>query len=128
MKDARHPVAPSAGSSGHERWSAEAGPRDVATLIIPPDAQRDRRFEIACRFVVARKAGAGDPAWHSLRSDVDGALEWSRQVPTENPGSTDSLDYRFRRTVPSGQPLRITAKTAVRGAERHELLIEAEED
>ncbi|WKB53442.1 hypothetical protein [Eleftheria terrae] len=119
---------PAPAQLAREHWSVDAGSRDVATLVIPADAQRDRRFEIACRFVVARRGGPEDDAWHSLRIDVDGALEWSRQLATENPGSTDSLDYRFRRTVPSGQPLRITAKTAVRHAERRELIIEAEED
>jgi hypothetical protein len=46
---------------------------------------------------------------------VDGAHEWSRQVPTDA-GGRDSLDVRFRRTVPVGQPLRLTAIAEVDGA------------
>jgi hypothetical protein len=109
-----------------EHWRSEAGERDVAVLTIPPDAGRDRRFEVFCRFVVARRADA-DEAFHGLRVDVNGALEWQRRVPTENPGATDSLDYRFRREVPAGQALRIVAKTEVRNARRVDLGIEAEE-
>ncbi|AKJ29353.1 hypothetical protein [Caldimonas brevitalea] len=109
-----------------ERWVAEAGTADVATLDIPADAHHDRIFEISCRYVVAHRGGAD--AWHSLRIDVDGRQEWSRRLATENPGSTDSLDYRFRRLVPAGQPLRVTAKTGAHGVSRLELLIEADEE
>lgn len=108
-----------------ERWETRAPGGDVAVLEIPADAQRDRRFEIACRFVVSRR-GEGE-ATHSMRVEVDGSLEWSRQVATENPGQTDSLDYRFRRDIPVGQPLRVVVKTDVRGAQRLDLAIEAEE-
>ncbi|HET9645851.1 MAG TPA: hypothetical protein VFP68_21415 [Burkholderiaceae bacterium] len=109
-----------------ERWSVEAGTADVATLVIPADAQRDRRFEISCRFVVAQRAG--DNAFHGMRIDVDGALEWSRRLPTQNPGHTDSIDYRFRRDVPAGQPVRVRVKTEVRGAARISVTIEADEE
>jgi hypothetical protein len=120
-------MAPNHNNPAPERWRADAGERDVAVLTIPPDAKRDRRFEVFCRFVVARRADTGDEAFHGLRVDVNGALEWQRRVPTENPGATDSLDYRFRREVPAGQALRIVAKTEVRHARRVDLGIEAEE-
>jgi hypothetical protein len=108
-----------------ERWQIDAGERDVAVLTIPPDAHRDRRFDVFCRFVVATR-GDGR-ATHGMRVEVNGAQEWSRRLPTQNPGHTDSMDYRFRREVPSGQALRIVVKTEARGARRVGLSIEAEE-
>ena len=107
-----------------ERWRTDAGPADVATLHIPPDAQRARRFEIDCRLVVAHKA---EGARHAMRVEVDGALEWARESATQNPGHTDSTDYHFRRDVPPGRPLRIVVKTTARQAQRLALTIEAEE-
>jgi len=107
-----------------ERWHVDAGDADVATLVIPADSHRTRRFEIDCRFVIAQVAPG---ARHGMRVDVDGQLEWTRQAPTENPGHTDSMDYHFRREVGPGQPLRIVVKTQVRQARRVRLLIEAEE-
>jgi hypothetical protein len=92
--------------------------------VIPADASRSRRFEIDCRLVVARLA---DGATHGMRVDVDGALEWTREAPTENPGQTDSMDYHFRRDVAVGLPLRIVVKTQAGRARRVALSIEAEE-
>ena len=107
-----------------ERWRIDAGDADVATLTIPADSFRIRRFEIDCRLVVMRLA---DGATHAMRVDVDGDLEWTRKAPTENPGQTDSMDYHFRRELAVGQPLRIVVKTQVRQARRVALVIEAEE-
>jgi hypothetical protein len=117
------PSAPAAASLS-ERWRVDAGTGDVATLVIPADAHRTRRFEIDCRFIVAQ---AGSGARHGMRVDVDGALEWTRRAPTENPGQTDSMDYHFRRELPAGRPLRIVVKTEARQARRVGLSIEAEE-
>ena len=108
-----------------ERWRIDAGDADVATLVSPPDSFRTRHFEIDCRLVVAALAAG---AQHAMRVDVDGALEWTRRAPTENPGHTDSMDYHFRRELPAGQPLRIVVKTQARQARRMRLLIEAEEN
>ena len=107
-----------------ERWRTDAGDADVATLVIPADSLRTRRFEIDCRLVVMRLA---DGATHGMRIDVDGGLEWTRQAPTENPGHTDSMDYHFRRELPAGQPLRIVVKTQATQARRVALSIEADE-
>jgi hypothetical protein len=107
-----------------ERWRIDCGEGDVATLSIPPDAQRARRFEIDCRFVVAQRAPG---ARHGMRVEVDGALEWTREAPTENPGDTDSMDYHFRRDVAVGRPLIVVVKTTVRQSRRMRLSIEAEE-
>lgn len=111
-------------ASKPETWRCEVGNSDVAVLAIPPDAHRDRRFDVFCRFVVTAK---GDDASHGMQVEVNGAQEWSRRLPTENPGHSDSLDYRFRRDVPAGQALRIVVKTQVQRAQRLDLSIEAEE-
>lgn len=99
----------------------------MARLRIPPDAQRERSFELSCRFVVGLPAPAPAAAWHALHVFVDGSLEWSRRIPTSNPGHTDSLDVQFRRRVPVGRGLDIVARTEVGGARRVRLLIEADE-
>jgi len=117
------PPAP-APASRPEHWRIDAGDADVATLVIPADSLRTRRFEIDCRLVVLRLA---DGATHGMRVDVDGGLEWTRQAPTENPGHTDSMDYHFRRELPAGQPLRIVVKTQAARARRVALTIEADE-
>ena len=108
-----------------ERWAVETDRDDVARLDIPPHATRERSFEIWCSFRVAHP-GTGD-ASHALRVLVDGAQEWSRRVPTD-PGGRDALDLRFRRTVPAGRPLRLTAIGAVDRAVPLGLSISAEED
>ena len=118
------PPAPLPRDARPERWRIDAGDADVATLTIPADSFRIRRFEIDCRLVVMRLA---DGATHAMRVDVDGDLEWTRKAPTENPGQTDSMDYHFRRELAVGQPLRIVVKTQVRQARRVALVIEAEE-
>ena len=109
-----------------ERWSAEAGTRDVVKLDIPPDAQRERRFEVFVRLAVANPAARTD-ATHAMRVLVDGALEWSRSVPTHVDGH-DSLDLRLRRVVPVGRPLRLSVTCELRGSRRVSLSISAEEE
>jgi hypothetical protein len=108
-----------------ERWSVKVDAGDVATLDIPADLQRDRDFEIDCRFVVRARPGADAP-WHAMRVSVDGSLEWSRRIATSTQGDSDSLDYHFRRSLPRGQALRVVATTQMQGAQRLSLAIEAE--
>jgi hypothetical protein len=107
-----------------ELWSADSGNRDVARLDIPADARRERSFEIFCRLVVG--SGRCD-ATHGMRVLVNGAVEWARTVPTHADGQ-DSLELRLRRTVPVGQPLRLTASCELHGAVRLSLSVSAEED
>jgi hypothetical protein len=109
-----------------ERWSADAGSRDVVRLDIPAHSQRERSFEVFCRLVVSNKTGRSD-ATHAMRVLVDGALEWSRSVKTQTEG-LDSLDLRLRRTVPVGRPLRLSATCELLGAQRVSLSISAEEE
>ena len=109
-----------------EQWSADAGDRDVVTLVIPPHAWRERSFEVFCRLDVSNQGGHAD-ATHGLRVLVNGALEWSRNVPT-HAGGADALDYRLRRTVPVGQALRLSATAEVHRALRLGLTITAQEE
>lgn len=109
-----------------EHWSSNSGHRDVVRLDIPADALRERTFEIFIHLVVANKTARTD-ATHGLRVLADGALEWSRSVPTLVEGQ-DSLDLRLRRTVSAGRPLRLTATCELRGSQRVSLSIDAEEE
>lgn len=111
--------------SAAEHWTEDAADSDAAHLDIPPHATRERRFEIFCSFVVANPTGHAD-ATHGLRVLVNGAQEWSRRVPTH--AGSDSLDVRLRRTVPVGEPLRVTARTEVQGVRRISLKLSADED
>lgn len=114
-----------------ERWSIDAGSSGVAQLEIPPDARRDRVFEISCLLsVVWRGSGADgddDAASHALTLRVDGRQQWSRRVAT-HPGPGDSLDYRFRHRLEAGQPLRLVAASEVRRGLRTGLVLTAEEE
>ena len=109
-----------------EHWSSDSGHSDVARLDIPADALRERHFELFCHLVVSNRAGRSD-ATHGMRVLINGALEWQRSVATQTDGA-DSLDLRVRRTVPVGQPLRVTATCELRGAQRVRLTISADED
>jgi hypothetical protein len=109
-----------------ERWSLSAADAATATLTIPADARRQRRFEISCAMTVVGAAGAA-PAWHQMAVQADGALLWKRRLPTHNPGAWDGLDYRFSHTVAVGRALRVTVSVEVAGARRRSLVIEAEE-
>jgi hypothetical protein len=109
-----------------EHWETDAGDQGVAHLDIPADAFRDRTFEVAVDFSVVALPDAEAP-WHELRVLVNGALQWSRRVPT-HPEGGDSLDYRMRRTIPSGEPLRVTAVTEAHRVRRRRLRVVADED
>jgi hypothetical protein len=58
---------------------------------------------------------------------ANGAKQWLRRTPAQNPGAWDGLDYRFSRTVPVGQALRVTVTVAAQGVRRRSLDIEADE-
>jgi hypothetical protein len=109
-----------------ERWAVDAGDAGVATLAVPPDAQRERRFEVACAMTVQPLAGS-DGGWHRMTVLVDGSRQWQRQVATHPGEGPDGLDLRFERRVPPGRALRITVEVAAQGARRRSLQIEAEE-
>ncbi len=109
-----------------ERWAVAAGDAVEAVLTIPADAQRVRRFEIACAMRVALAAPQAG-AWHALTVWVDGTQQWQRRVPTQSPGDFDGLDLRFSRSVPVGCELRVVARVDCAGGRRRSLDIEADE-
>lgn len=109
-----------------ERWFLEAGDAPAATLTIPADARRERRFEIACAMTVA-VPGEASAAWHQMTVQANGTQQWRRKVPSQNPGAWDGLDFRFARSVPVGQALRLTVAVACQGSRRRSLVIEADE-
>jgi hypothetical protein len=109
-----------------ERWLADVGDADIATLDIPPALGRMRRFHVDARLVV-RCPAEGSGAWHAMTVEVNGRREWSRQIATSNPGQDDSLDYHFRVDVAEGAALRVRAITRVRAAVRQRLYIAADE-
>jgi hypothetical protein len=109
-----------------EQWLVDVGDADVATLNIPPTLGRARRFAVDVRFLVQCPTDGGT-AWHAMTVEVNGRREWARQIETNNPGQTDSLDYHFRIEVAVGSALRVRALTRVHGAVRRRLYIEASE-
>ena len=109
-----------------ERWAVQGGDAATATLVIAADAHRERRFEIACALTVAVPAD-GTEAWYTMTVLANGTQQWRRQSPAHNPGAWDGLDYRFARSVPVGQALRITVSGGGRGVRRRTLTIEADE-
>lgn len=109
-----------------ERWQLDAGDAALATLTIPADARRERRFEIACAATVGVPEDAAG-AWQQMTVQANGQRQWQRREPAHNPGQFDSLDYRFTRSVPVGQALRVTVTLSGQGVRRRRLLIEAEE-
>ncbi len=109
-----------------EHWQMVADDAPTATLLIPADARRERRFEIACAITVQRPAGNA-PAWHQMTVQANGVTQWSRRVATHNPGTYDGLDYRFAHSVPVGQALRVSVAVAGVGVRRRSVVIEADE-
>ncbi len=109
-----------------ERWFITAGDAATATLLIPADARRERRFEIACAATVQLREPAPG-AWHQMTVLANGAQQWQRREPTHSPGAFDGLDFRFSRTVPVGQALRVQVSVATHTARRRSLVIEADE-
>lgn len=109
-----------------ERWAKSAGNASIARLDIPADARRERQFEISVSMRVRALDGARAP-WHELRVDADGQWQWSRRIATQHPAPFDSLDYRFRRSVPVGRALQLLATSDCGEARRLDLLIEADE-
>ena len=109
-----------------ERWVRDAGDAAEAVLDIPPDRRRARRFEISCVMTVRCPADLAG-AWHELAVLANGVQQWQRRIASSNPGSLDSLDYRFTRQLAVGEALRVVLRCAQRGVARDRLVIEADE-
>lgn len=109
-----------------EHWAVAGGDAPTVTLHIPADAKRERRFEIACAVTVGVPADAKEP-WLQVTVLANGTQQWKRRVPAHNPGDWDGLDYRFTRSVPVAQALRVQVSVAGGGVRRRTVTIEAEE-
>lgn len=109
-----------------ERWALRVDDAPDALLVIPPDAARERCFDIACALTVR----CGDDlsgAWHGLAVHFNGTVQWQRRIASSNPGSRDGLDVHLRATVPVGEALKVLARAEARGVVVARLEIEADE-
>ncbi|GAP35385.1 hypothetical protein [Piscinibacter sakaiensis] len=118
---------PAAPLPAPERWQVEAGEAAIARLVVPPDARRERRFEVSVAMTVRATAGPDDAAWHRLTVLADGQRQWQRRVDTHRGAGGDGLDLRFERRVPPGRALQLQAESDGAGVRRLSLRIEAEE-
>jgi hypothetical protein len=109
-----------------ERWRVEVGDSATARLEIPPDARRERVFEISVSMLVRARDDAHRP-WHEMRIFADGELQWTRRCVTQQPAEYDGLDYRFRRHIAVGRTLRLQVHSECGGGRRLKTRIEAEE-
>ena len=109
-----------------EIWQTDAGSDPVAVLTVPGLLSRARVFDIDVTLWVGVPADAAG-AWHELRVELDGQQQWSRRIPSHNPGETDSLEYHQRVRLETDQSLRVRAVAQVKGA-RVRRLMKAERD
>jgi len=65
--------------------------------------------------------------WLQVTVQANGTQQWRRRVPDHNPGAWDALDYRFSRSVPVGQTLKVQVSVTGQGVRRRSLDIEADE-
>lgn len=117
----------SAPAPAPERWALSAGDAATATLTIPADAQRERRFEIACAITVTMFGDNLAAAWHQMTVRVNGLQQWQRRSPTHNPGAWDGLDYRSSCVVPVGQTWQVNVSVQGQHIKRRSLVIEADQ-
>lgn len=110
-----------------EIWQTDAGSDPVAVLTIPGLLSRARVFNIDVTLWVDVPADAAG-AWHEVRVEFDGQQQWSRRIPSHNPGETDSLEYHQRVRLETEQALRVRAVAKVMGSRLRRLLIEAREE
>lgn len=107
-----------------EHWTIDVGDDQVAILDIPA-AVRARSFLVDVRFVVRCPTDGDARPLHGLTVEFDGRKEWTRAIPTSNPGEIDSLDYQRQVEVAAGAGLRVRAVAKAREAEPVQLRIEA---
>jgi hypothetical protein len=109
-----------------EAWQMDAGSDPIAVLSIPGLLSRARVFDIDVTLWVDVPSDAAG-AWHELRVEFDGQQQWSRRIPSHNPGETDSLEYHQRVCLETEQALRVRAVVKMRDSRIRRLLVEARE-
>lgn len=110
-----------------EHWRCDVESDSVAVLDIPAALERSRTFDVDVMLIVSVPADGAD-AWHELAVELDGKRQWSRRIPSHNPGQTDSLEYHCQIRLEAEQGLRVRAIAAVHRSRVRRLLIEARED
>lgn len=110
-----------------EHWHIDTGGDSVAVLNIPGLLSRARVFDVDATLIVDVPADAKDP-WHELNFELDGQRQWSRRIPSHNPGQTDGLDYHQRVRLEVGQGIRIRAVAKTNGVRIRQLMLEAREE
>lgn len=123
----RNPVMPSTAEIQPEHWVTDAGAEPVAVLTIPGLLSRARVFDVDATLIVDVPSET-QGAWHELTVEIDGQRQWSRRIPSHNPGQTDGLDYHQRVRLEVEQGIRIRAVVKVKGSRVKSLVIEAREE
>ena len=68
-----------------ELWRCDVGSATVAVLDIPGALDRRRTFDIDVTLVVRVPAEMAEPS-HGLRVELDGKLQWQRQMEERRVG------------------------------------------
>ena len=110
-----------------EHWLVDAGAESVAVLSIPAMLSRARVFDIDATLTVS-VPGDAEGAWHELSVEIDGQRQWSRRIPSHNPGQTDGLEYHQRVRLEVEQGIRVRAVVKVKGSRVRQLMLEAREE
>jgi hypothetical protein len=84
-------------------------------------------FEVDATLIVDVPSAAAS-AWHELTVEIDGQRQWSRRIPSANPGQTDGLEYHQQVRLEVEQGVRIRAVAKVKGGRIRQLMVEARED
>lgn len=115
-----------------EHWQTDAGTGSVAVLTIPGLLSRARVFDVDVTLVVDVPSGeptnAKTAPWHELTVEFDGQRQWSRRIPSSNPGQTDGLEYHQRVRLEVEQGIRVRAVVKVKGSRVRQLMVEAREE
>lgn len=109
-----------------ETWVTVIDRGSVATLVVPPHLSQRRTFDID-GVLWARIPAEGRAATLGLSVEVDGALQWSRQVAGQIPGELDTLEYHCRITVDATRQLRLRARANLANCTLHQLRLSAVE-
>jgi hypothetical protein len=83
----------------------------VVVLTIPGVLERTRVFDVDVQLRVWVPAGARKTGF-GLSLEIDGSLQWSRQMDAGTPGETDSLDYHCRLALAVGRESRLRARAS----------------